>query len=161
MIQLVILIGGALLVATVFWLMTRSGRREHSGRGHGRSRHHDHATPAQPLHNEPAARSAMAEAELAECHTGSVIVPEPGNPCAAVQAIRGRWFPDGKVPRLPLPDCDHSQTCECRFKHRDDRRTDERREHADRRDSIRFEERTDRRDGGDRRKSVATWRSDL
>lgn len=72
--------------------------------------------------------------------------------CPAVRHIESIWYADSDCPPLPLDTCGHPQTCRCTWIRVLDRRITHRRVHPDRRDSVRFEEKSDRRTGLDRRK---------
>ena len=79
---------------------------------------------------------------------------EMGQPgCEAAQAILGRQYTFDEAPQLPLEGCT-SAMCTCRFKGLKNRRTQQRRNHAERRVEIRFEkEKPDRRSRKNRRRS--------
>jgi hypothetical protein len=47
--------------------------------------------------------------------------------CAAAALCRQRRFLSGEAPRLPLSECDHPQSCQCKYRHYDDRRAGVRR----------------------------------
>jgi hypothetical protein len=48
--------------------------------------------------------------------------------CEAVQQLRGRRFLTREAPRLPLPDCNRQNECQCKYQHLPDRRGSPRRE---------------------------------
>jgi len=79
---------------------------------------------------------------------------EMGQPgCEAAQAILGRQYTFDEAPQLPLEGCT-SAMCTCQFKGLKNRRTQQRRNHAERRVEIRFEkEKPDRRSRKNRRRS--------
>lgn len=71
--------------------------------------------------------------------------------CPAAQKIQAAWYAEGEVPRLPLETCGHPQTCRCTWMRVLDRRVTHRRLSTDRRSELRFEDKSDRREGHDRR----------
>lgn len=80
---------------------------------------------------------------------------QPGDICCkAARSIATTWYPDHDAPRIPLITCDQPQNCKCLWQRVLDRRTDHRRVAHDRRQSVRFEEKSDRRTGRDRRKDA-------
>lgn len=86
------------------------------------------------------------------------IILRPGaGACAVARQQAGRSFGSEEQPRLPLPGC-RASSCNCRFEIIAGRRREQRREHSDRRDSIRFEQDASDRRRKDRRKgSVDPW----
>lgn len=58
-------------------------------------------------------------------HAVSINPPLVGA-CAAAQRCAGKRFLSADAPTLPLAQCDMS-TCQCRYRHHEDRRTDSRR----------------------------------
>ena len=52
----------------------------------------------------------------------AVAIKYSENACNAAKAMTGRRFLSSAAPRLPLPDCDHTD-CRCAFAHYKDRRT--------------------------------------
>ncbi len=113
--------------------------------------------------------SKRVAAEPAAPHEPQAAGPErrPGrmiNPgadcCAAIRRIESVWYPEGKIPRIPLETCDHPQTCKCAWMRVVDRRTTVRRVDHDRREQLRFEDKSDRRAGRDRRGDAANpWKN--
>lgn len=75
--------------------------------------------------------------------------------CSAVSELENKQFPLNSVPSLPLHNCTQGN---CHCKHTgllEKRKPDsQRRLHNDRRETIRFEEKSDRRSHNDRRSSV-------
>ncbi len=59
-------------------------------------------------------------------HCVEVIAPKDG--CDAARALRSVRILSADAPRLPLATCDHPATCECTYRHFDDRRQETRRE---------------------------------
>lgn len=58
-------------------------------------------------------------------HAVSIV---PGRvPCAAANAFRGRRFLSANAPHLPLLVCTRKDSCQCAYKHHDDRRGQPRR----------------------------------
>jgi hypothetical protein len=56
------------------------------------------------------------------------IVPG-GKACDAVKKLTGtRHLSSGTPPIVPLPDCDRPDSCRCKYRHHEDRRSDARRE---------------------------------
>lgn len=75
------------------------------------------------------------------------ILLRPGpNACAPARQQAGSYLPASERPRLPLPGC-RAHRCQCRFEAIQGRRREQRRQTAERRESIRFDDK-----GGDRRK---------
>lgn len=48
--------------------------------------------------------------------------------CPALHGIENVRFLANEAPMIPLPECDQGRACDCRYKHFDDRRQDERRD---------------------------------
>ena len=63
--------------------------------------------------------------------------------CTVTTSLNGRIYTRHNAIMLPMATC--QKGCACHYDVMADRRRVERRKHADRRDEIRFEERTDRR----------------
>ena len=61
----------------------------------------------------------------------AVAIKPKGQCCEAVQARRSARFLSKEAPRLPLAECNTSDTCTCVYKHHADRRAQPRR-HAER-----------------------------
>ena len=78
---------------------------------------------------------------------GGMIFPQP-DPCEAVCQLRGKTFPEGRIPALPIPGCDRGP-CACQVHQVVGRRRGPRRVQGDRREDVRLDD--DRRSGGDRR----------
>ncbi len=75
----------------------------------------------------------------------------PYDACEEVLKLQGKRFLSAEAPILPLQGCD--QNCDCKFKHYDDRRHDDRRD-AFSSSGIHFSGEKNRRLGGDRRKTA-------
>ena len=86
-------------------------------------------------------------------HWHAVCIKPKGIACEAVQAYRAARFLSREAPRLPLPECTASDTCNCVYKHHADRRAQPRRQAE--RDGLRRSNQVDqeRRLSRDRRKS--------
>jgi hypothetical protein len=93
----------------------------------------------------PAPRSAAPE--YVDTFRGGMLFPQP-EACEAICRLRGRTFPEGKIPPIPVPGCDRGP-CECQVHTVVGRRRGPRRTQSDRRDDIRIDE--ERRSGSDRR----------
>ena len=59
---------------------------------------------------------------------GVCIVPDPDCACDAAREFDGVRFLAEDAPQLPLNGCTNIVTCQCKYRHFDDRRTDLRRE---------------------------------
>ena len=58
----------------------------------------------------------------------AVSVIPAGTACEAALQLRGRRFLTRDAPRLPLPQCDRQNQCQCKYQHLPDRRGGPRRE---------------------------------
>ena len=87
-----------------------------------------------------------------------VLAPAQGPACAVVRRSAGRGLRLERAPTLPLPGCD-LRLCGCRLEYLPERRGGpERRSGRERRQAIRFDlQRSDRRDGHDRRSDNDAW----
>ncbi len=94
----------------------------------------------------PAPRQAPGQGYV-DKFRGGMVFPQP-DACEAACALRGKTFPEGRVPRIPVPGCDREK-CGCQVHTVVGRRRGPRRVQGDRRDDIRLDE--DRRTGKDRR----------
>ena len=65
----------------------------------------------------------------------AVAIKPKGECCEAVQARRSARFLSSDAPRLPLAECNTSDTCSCVYKHHADRRAQPRRQ--DEKDGLR------------------------
>jgi len=74
-------------------------------------------------------------AARASSHWHAVAIKPKGQCCDAVQAHRHARFLPSDAPRLPLEECNTSDTCTCVYKHHADRRAQPRRQ--DERDGLR------------------------
>jgi hypothetical protein len=90
---------------------------------------------AKTAGNKPksSARDAVAARSATPWH--AVAVKPKGQCCEAVQARRSTRFLSCEAPRLPLPECNTSDTCTCVYKHHADRRAQPRRH--DEKDGLR------------------------
>ena len=111
--------------------------------------------PASAPSRQP---QGMAAAAAMPRKPGHMIKLDPSC-CAAARRIEAAWYPEAQSPRLPLGSCDRAETCKCQWMRVLDRRMTHRRVQGDRRDDIRFQDKTDRRSGQDRRKdSGNAWK---
>ena len=99
---------------------------------------------------KPKAR-VVTKPKVSAYHCVELVIPSDG--CEAAMKLHGKRFLSAEAPTLPLPGC--TQQCNCRFKHYNDRR------HEERRDPFStsalhtiYVENKNRRLGGDRRHSV-------
>jgi hypothetical protein len=76
---------------------------------------------------DPQQSRATAQAEPGY-HSVVIDCGEEG--CAAALAREGTVYLSSEAPLIPLPECDQSRCC-CRYRHRQDRRQDARREEID------------------------------
>lgn len=72
------------------------------------------------------AKNAVPSRSASPWH--AVAIKPKGQCCEAVQAHRSARFLPGDAPRLPLPECNTSDTCTCVYKHHADRRAQPRRQ---------------------------------
>jgi len=77
--------------------------------------------------------------------------------CSAVSALQNKQFPINSVPNLPLQNCTQGN-CHCKHTGLPEKRkpSSQRRQHNDRRETVRFEEVSDRRSHSDRRSGIWT-----
>jgi hypothetical protein len=111
------------------------------------------ATPAAAA--EP--RRVKPPSEGIDKFRGATLFPQKGA-CEAIMKLRGRTFPEGRIPPVPVPGCDRER-CECQVHEVVGRRRGPRRVAVDRRGDVRFSE--DRRDGKDRREGADTWKQSI
>jgi hypothetical protein len=102
----------------------------------------------------PGAR-VKAPSEAIDKFRGGALFPQK-DPCEAILKLRGKTFPEGRIPRIPVPGCDRGE-CACQVHEIVGRRRGPRRISTDRRGDVRFKE--DRRSGRDRREGVETWKN--
>jgi hypothetical protein len=88
---------------------------------------------------------------------GGALFPQK-DACEAIMKLRGKTFPEGRIPRIPVPGCDREH-CDCQVHEVVGRRRGPRRINSDRRGDVRFKE--DRRSGKDRREGVETWKQSV
>ena len=101
----------------------------------------------------PAAAKKGKGNEIVDTFRGAALFPQK-NACEAIVKLRGKTFPEGRTPKIPVPGCDR-ETCECQVHEIVGRRRGARRISSDRRTDVRFKE--DRRKGRDRREGSPTW----
>ena len=106
--------------------------------------------PGSPASRTPAAPSVpppAPDADFVDKFRGGMLFPQP-SPCEAIGLLRGKTFPDGNIPSIPVPGCDR-ETCQCQMHTVVGRRRSPRRVRIDRREDVRVSD--DRRSGDDRR----------
>ena len=107
---------------------------------------------ARPSRSKVAASTAATTGENFRCSS----IQCGSGACDSARGIKDKRFLPQEIPSLPLASCD-AQSCECRYRHHEDRRTD----HEDRRslsglstelytDSGKSERRSDSASGGRR-----------
>jgi hypothetical protein len=103
--------------------------------------------------NKPKSAASHALAVRAPSHWHAVAIRPKGQCCDAVQACRTARFLSSDAPRLPLAECNTSDTCSCVYKHHADRRAQPRRQ--DEKDGLRRSSKVaqERRLTHDRRKT--------
>jgi hypothetical protein len=78
---------------------------------------------------KPSAGRSAPPARLPTVKFHAVEIQVSAKACAAAQALGGRRFLSRETPPLlPLAQCDRAGECQCRYRHYDDRRADQRRE---------------------------------
>jgi len=111
--------------------------------------HRAHKNPAQ---KNPA--QANPQKSQTEQWGVRIAAPAKAQTCPQVQGLLGKEFPLANKPSVPVKDCPYPRECECHYVKLFDRRKEERRSGAERRQAQRFEKgRRDRRSGKDRRKN--------
>lgn len=85
--------------------------------------------------NKPKPAASHALPARASSHWHAVALKPKGQCCEAVQARRSARFLSKEAPRLPLAECNTSDTCTCVYKHHADRRAQPRRQ--DEQDGLR------------------------
>ena len=76
--------------------------------------------------------------------------------CELTQWLDGRLFSRQDAIPLPMPGCNRAG-CACHYEVVADRRRTDRRTASDRRDALRFEQKTSRRDAGADRRNRSAW----
>jgi hypothetical protein len=136
------------LVAVAAGLYLWKRRANHGGR------------PAAGPPNTAAARALEAAAVHTTERRPGRMINVGSECCRAATKIQSTWFAEGSAPVLPLEQCENAPACRCNWMRVLDRRVTHRRVSPDRRAQLRFEERNDRRNPGDRRgKSPDVWRN--
>lgn len=109
-------------------------------------------------------RKRQREKQLREWRAGgrvwgiSLAPASKGRGCNAVRRLEKHVYPISSAPQLPLSNCNRG-SCHCIYVAYPERRKGERRAREDRRDSVRFEGKSDRRgQGGDRRRRSDVWK---
>ena len=146
---ILILAGGILALGAVILLILRSNAPKEqkappSPATPSRERAPDRETPVRPV---AAAGGDVMAREPLDRFRGGMIFPQP-DPCAPVTLLRGKTFPEGRIPGIPVGGCDRGG-CDCQVHTVVGRRRGSRRMDPDRRDDLRINE--DRRSGQDRR----------
>ena len=100
-----------------------------------------------PVASAPPVPQSAQDAEFVDKFRGGMLFPQP-SPCDAVVLLRGKTFPEGRIPPIPVPGCDR-ETCQCQVHTVVGRRRSPRRIRTDRREDVRMSD--DRRSGDDRR----------
>jgi hypothetical protein len=72
--------------------------------------------------NKSKSTASDAAPVRAASHWHAVAIKPKGQSCEAVQACRAARFLSDDAPRLPLAECNTSDTCTCVYKHHADRR---------------------------------------
>lgn len=103
--------------------------------------------PGSPAQRASPAPQPSQEADFVDKFRGGMLFPQP-SPCEAVVLLRGKTFPEGRIPPIPVPGCDR-ETCQCQVHTVVGRRRSPRRVRIDRREDVRVSD--DRRSGDDRR----------
>jgi hypothetical protein len=78
--------------------------------------------------NKPKSLASSAARARAPSHWHAVAIKPKGQCCEAVHACRTARFLSNDAPRLPLAECNTSDTCSCVYKHHADRRAHPRRQ---------------------------------
>lgn len=79
----------------------------------------DHGRSLLPVDAKPTRKPAS------KWHGVSIVLQTSS--CAAAAMCRNTRYLSREAPRLPLRSCPHPETCECTYKHFEDRRTGTRR----------------------------------
>jgi hypothetical protein len=139
---MLILAGAGVALLLLFLLLMRGGKKgtdAPAARPLAASR-------ARATAPSPVPRTAAGEGHV-DRFRGGMLFPQP-DACEAVCELRGKTFPEGKIPPVPVPGCDRAR-CDCQVHTVVGRRRGARRVQSDRREDIRLDE--DRRSGGERR----------
>jgi hypothetical protein len=105
----------------------------------------------------PAPKKVKIPPEPVDKFRGAALFPQKGA-CEAIMKLRGKTFPEGRIPKIPVPGCDREK-CDCQLHEIVGRRRGPRRVKQDRRGDVRFKE--DRRKGKDRREGADTWTNSI
>jgi hypothetical protein len=151
MAQTLIILAILSIIAGIIWML-----RGRSGKSHDRSTHHHKRTKPDDESAELSGRERVLEKLRHSQQFWGVEIEHGG--CDASMALAGKQFALEDAPKLPLPDCT-AQICPCQYKALPERRSQHRRTHEDRRDSLRFESgKEDRRSLKDRRRKFDQWK---
>ena len=126
MITTILILFGAILAISSFWLL-RHRNRLTADIAHGVAR-------LGQLKNRQAARRRSAPAKVPVNPYAGVMIRPCLEACAVATQQRGTRYLSTEAPTLPLPGCDTDE-CRCRYSYQDDRR-----EHEDRRFSLKVTE---------------------
>jgi hypothetical protein len=138
---MLILAGAGIALLLLLLLMRRGKKRPDAPAARPLAASRARATAPSPV-----PRTAAGEGYV-DRFRGGMLFPQP-DACEAVCQLRGKTFPEGKIPHVPVPGCDRAR-CDCQVHTVVGRRRGARRVQSDRREDIRLDE--DRRSGGERR----------
>lgn len=147
-----VLAGLAITAALLYFFLIKG--RDKSARGavavpkaQTSSRRDSPVSRTSPASTAPSVPQPAQDAEFVDKFRGGMLFPQP-SPCDAVVLLRGKTFPEGRIPSIPVPGCDR-ETCQCQVHTVVGRRRSPRRVRIDRREDVRMSD--DRRSGDDRR----------
>lgn len=79
--------------------------------------------PSRHKNNKLASTEEKREENKKDKHPYAAVKVMPcANACQPAQWVSSKVFLVADFPSLPIPSCDHMQSCACKFKHYDDRR---------------------------------------
>jgi len=146
MIDLLLMFGGAAVALVLLFVLSRSSSdRQKPSATRPRPASRGVTTPLPPV---PVQDSRLPPGqEPLDKFRGGMVFPQP-DACEAVCKLRGKTFPEGQVPAVPVAGC-FRQRCDCQVHVVVGRRRGSRRTNSDRREDLRIDE--ERRLGQDRR----------
>jgi len=144
---------GALLVALAVLVFLKARKPKASPATVRKSSGARSGCPA-PAPGQPAKKKG---GEGVDKFRGAALFPQK-DACEAIMKLRGKTFPEGRVPKIPVPGCNR-ETCGCQVHEIVGRRRGPRRIASDRRGDVRFKE--DRRSGKDRREGGDSWNNTI
>jgi hypothetical protein len=146
MIDLLLMFAGAAVAVVLIFMLSRGSSGDQKLPG-VRPRPSSRGVAAPPL--APIAQDLRLPPgqEPLDKFRGGMIFPQP-DACEAVCKLRGKTFPEGQVPAVPVAGC-FRQRCDCQVHVVVGRRRGSRRTNSDRREDLRIDE--ERRLGQDRR----------